>query len=59
MKVGKYCEYGLLGYRDGEVSVCGRGGRGELLVWLVKFKLICKAGLLDHPDHPDQHTYKP
>jgi len=29
MKVGKYCEYGLLGYRDDEVSVCGRRREGR------------------------------
>ena len=55
-KVGKYCGDGLLRYRDEEVSEsCGGEERGELAVWLVKFKGMCKSrtsGSPRSPNHP-------
>ena len=38
----------------------GGEGRGELVVWLVKNKGMCKSKTaIDHPDHSDQQKHKP
>jgi len=42
--------------------MCGRKGRGKLVVLLVKFAWIracVKAGLTDDPNYPDQQKCKP
>ena len=46
---------------EGELCVGGEG-KGEVVVWLVKFVWIracVKAGLPHDPDHPDQQKCKP
>jgi len=63
-KVGKYSGNGFLGSGDDEVRLSrnvGGEGRGELVVWLVKFAWIracVKAGLPDDPDCPGKKKWK-
>jgi len=45
-----------------EWVMCGRRGRGKLVVLLVKFAWIracVKSGLIDDPNYPDQQKCKP
>ena len=51
------CEDSLLGSES--ESCVGGEGRGELVVWLVKFKGMYKSQTAGSPDSPDQQTYKP